>query len=147
MHDLKPVSFVVPGEPQGKGRARIGRVGAHARMFTPAKTLAYEGVIAYSAQVAMDGRALITGPVMLEMHMLHPIRESWSKKKKTGALAGEILPTIKCDADNCLKAVCDALNGVVWKDDVQVVNVSLSKRFSDTPGVSVRVVPLVGESS
>lgn len=142
MSDLKPVAFVVPGEPQGKGRARIGRVGAHARMFTPAKTLAYEGVIAYAAQQAMDGRALLTGPVLLEMHMLHPIRESWSKKKKAGALSGEIAPTIKCDADNCLKAVCDALNGIVWKDDVQVVNVSLSKRFAETPGVKVRIVPL-----
>lgn len=142
MSDHAPVRFFVPGEPQGKGRARIGKVGAHARMFTPAKTLAYEGVIAYAAQIAMGGRALITGPVLLEMRMLHPIRDSWSKKKKAGALSGDIAPTIKCDADNCLKAVCDALNGIVWKDDVQVVNVSLSKRFAETPGVQVRIVPL-----
>jgi Holliday junction resolvase RusA-like endonuclease len=140
--DLKPVSFLVPGEPQGKGRPRIGKVGAHARMFTPTKTLAYEGLIALAAQTAMDGRPMLAGPVLLEMKMLHPIRDSWSKKKKAGALAGEIAPTIKCDADNCLKAVCDALNGIVWKDDVQVVNVVLSKRFAETPGVSVRVVPL-----
>lgn len=142
MTDLKPVSFFVPGEPQGKGRPRVGSVAGQARMFTPAKTLAYEGVIAFAAQQAMDGRALIAGPVLLEMHMLHPIRDSWSKKKKAGALAGEIAPTIKCDADNCLKAVCDALNNIVWKDDVQVVNVSLSKRFAETPGVRVRIVPL-----
>lgn len=142
MSDLKPVSFLVPGEPQGKGRPRIGKVGAHARMFTPTKTLAYEGLIALAAQTAMDGRPMLAGPVLLEMKMLHPIRDSWSKKKKAGALAGEIAPTIKCDADNCLKAVCDALNGIVWKDDVQVVNVVLSKRFAETPGVSVRVVPL-----
>ncbi|MCR3862758.1 RusA family crossover junction endodeoxyribonuclease, partial [Pseudomonas aeruginosa] len=31
MHDLRPVMFTVPGEPVGKGRPRIGRVGAHAR--------------------------------------------------------------------------------------------------------------------
>ncbi|WP_286973563.1 RusA family crossover junction endodeoxyribonuclease [Pseudomonas sp.] len=142
MTDLKPVSFLVPGEPIGKGRPRIGRVGAHARMFTPAKTANYESLIALAAQQAMQGRELIAGPVLLEMNMLHPIRESWSKKKKAGALSGEIAPTIKCDADNCLKAICDALNGVVWKDDVQVVNVVLSKRFAATPCVKVRVVPL-----
>ena len=142
MDNLKPVSIFVPGEPQGQGRPRVGSVAGQARMFTPAKTLAYEGVIAFAAQQAMDGRALIAGPVLLEMHMLHPIRDSWSKKKKAGALAGEIAPTIKCDADNCLKAVCDALNNIVWKDDVQVVNVSLSKRFAETPGVRVRIVPL-----
>ncbi|WP_049288852.1 RusA family crossover junction endodeoxyribonuclease, partial [Pseudomonas aeruginosa] len=52
MHDLRPVMFTVPGEPVGKGRPRIGRVGAHARMFTPAKTANYEGLIAHSGQQA-----------------------------------------------------------------------------------------------
>ncbi|PQM05684.1 RusA family crossover junction endodeoxyribonuclease, partial [Pseudomonas aeruginosa] len=59
MHDLRPVMFTVPGEPQGKGRPRIGRVGAHARMFTPAKTVAYEGLVAMAAQEALAGRSLI----------------------------------------------------------------------------------------
>ncbi|MNH47634.1 Endodeoxyribonuclease RusA [compost metagenome] len=49
---------------------------------------------------------------------------------------------MKCDADNCIKAVCDALNGVVWRDDVQVVKLFLTKKFSAVPGVTVRVVPL-----
>lgn len=40
------IEFVVPGSPQGKGRPRIGRVAGHARMFTPPKTVAYEGSIA-----------------------------------------------------------------------------------------------------
>ncbi|HBP6366832.1 TPA: RusA family crossover junction endodeoxyribonuclease, partial [Pseudomonas aeruginosa] len=55
MADLRPVMFTVPGEPVGKGRPRIGRVGAHARMFTPAKTANYEGLIAHSGQQAMAG--------------------------------------------------------------------------------------------
>lgn len=142
MDEFKTVDFKVPGEPQGKGRPRIGKVGQHSRMFTPQKTVAYEGLIAMLAQNAMQGREVITRPVMLEMLMEHPIRPSWSKKKQAQALAGEILPTVKCDADNCIKAVCDALNGVVWRDDVQVVKLFLTKKFSAAPGVTVRVVPL-----
>lgn len=142
MDNLDAVNFRVPGEPQGKGRPRIGKVGQHSRMFTPQKTVAYEGLIAMLAQNAMQGREVITRPVMLEMLMEHPIRPSWSKKKQAQALAGEILPTVKCDADNCIKAVCDALNGVVWRDDVQVVKLFLTKKFSAVPGVTVRVVPL-----
>ncbi|MBG4145971.1 RusA family crossover junction endodeoxyribonuclease, partial [Pseudomonas aeruginosa] len=61
MTDLRPVLFTVPGEPVGKGRPRIGRVGAHARMFTPAKTAAYEGLVAMAAQEALAGRPLIAG--------------------------------------------------------------------------------------
>ena len=30
------IHFHIPGQPAGKGRPRIGKVGAHARMFTPA---------------------------------------------------------------------------------------------------------------
>lgn len=147
MTDLRPIEFVVPGEPQGKGRPRIGRVGQHARMFTPAKTVAYEGLIALAAQEAMAGRELIAGPVLLEMRMLHPIPRSWSKKRQALALAGEVMPTVKCDADNCLKAVSDALNGVAWKDDTQVVNVALAKRYADAPRVEVRIVPLMAEGA
>ncbi|EJS3803366.1 RusA family crossover junction endodeoxyribonuclease, partial [Pseudomonas aeruginosa] len=79
MHDLRPVMFTVPGEPQGKGRPRIGRVGAHARMFTPAKTVAYEGLVAMAAQQAMAGRPLITRPCLIEIWMYHQVPASWSK--------------------------------------------------------------------
>lgn len=139
---MNPVVFVVPGNPQGKGRPRVGRIGNNARMFTPAKTVAYENLVAMAAAQAMRGRALIQGPVLLEMGMMHAVPASWSRKRREGALQGEIVPTVKCDADNCLKAVCDALNGVVWRDDVQVVNVMLNKRYGEMPGVHVRVVPL-----
>lgn len=147
MSDLKPVSFVVPGEAVGKGRPRVSTIGGHARMFTPQKTANYETLIAMAAQQAMAGRELIGGPVLVEMKILVSVAASWSKKKTAEALAGEVMPTKKPDADNVLKAICDGINGIVFKDDVQVVNVSLSKRFSETPGVSVRVVPLVGKSS
>lgn len=147
MSDLKPVSFVVPGEAVGKGRPRVSTIGGHARMFTPQKTANYETLIAMAAQQAMAGRELIGGPVLVEMKILVSVAASWSKKKTAEALAGDVMPTKKPDADNVLKAICDGINGIVFKDDVQVVNVSLSKRFSETPGVSVHVVPLLGKSS
>lgn len=120
MSDLKPVQFLVPGEPVGKGRPRIGRVGGHARMFTPEKTASYEGLIALAGTNAMAGRTLLEGAVMVEMRIVMPIPRSMSKKKQSMALAGEIYPTKKPDMDNVIKAIYDGLNGVVWKDDVQV---------------------------
>lgn len=147
MADFAPVVFVVPGEPVGKGRPRIGKVGQHARMFAPQKTANYEGLVAMAAQEALAGRPLIVGPVLMELHMFHPVPRSWSKKRQAMALVGEVMPTVKCDADNCLKAVCDALNGVVWRDDTQVVNVFLAKRYAENPRVEVKVVPLQAEGA
>jgi Holliday junction resolvase RusA-like endonuclease len=147
MSDCKPVSFVVPGEAIGKGRPRVSTIGGHARMFTPEKTANYETLIALSAQQVMAGRDLIAGPVLIELKITVAVAASWSKKKTAKALAGTVMPTKKPDADNVLKAICDGINGIVFKDDVQVVNVSMSKRFGAIPGVQVRVVPLAAESS
>ncbi|MDP9518800.1 RusA family crossover junction endodeoxyribonuclease [Pseudomonas protegens] len=144
MSDHKPVSFIVPGEAVGKGRPRVTTIGGHARMFTPQKTANYETLISMAAQQAMQGRELITGPVLVELKIAVGIAASWSKKKTAAALAGQVMPTKKPDADNVLKAICDGINGIVFKDDVQVVNVSMSKRFAEKPGVLVRVVPLEG---
>lgn len=147
MTDHQPVSFIVPGEAVGKGRPRVTTIGGQARMFTPKKTANYESLIAVAAQQAMAGRELITGPVLVELKIAVGIAQSWSKKKTAQALAGQVMPTKKPDADNVLKAICDGINGIVFKDDVQVVNVSMSKRFAETPGVTVRIIPLDGESS
>jgi Holliday junction resolvase RusA-like endonuclease len=133
------INFHIPGQPVGKGRPRIGKVGAHARMFTPSKTVSYESTVALFAAQAMAGRPLLTGPVNLQMRVDFAIPASWSMKKQRAAEAGLILPKVKPDADNVIKAVCDAINGVVWVDDVQVVDLTLKKRYSVQPGVAVRI--------
>ena len=133
------IEFTVPGQPQGKGRPRIGKVGAHARMFTPQKTVAYEGLVAHAAQTVMAGRPLLDGAVWCSVDLFCQIPASWSKKKQTEALAGGVMPTTKPDADNVVKAIFDGLNGVLWRDDVQVVDMTMRKRYSLTPCVRVCV--------
>jgi Holliday junction resolvase RusA-like endonuclease len=133
------VRFTVPGKPVGKGRPRIGRVGAHARMFTPEKTVSYEGLVGWTAAQAMAGRSLLLGPVGVAMHIGLDVPASWSKVKQAKALIGQIHPATKPDMDNVVKAIFDALNGVVWKDDVQVVSLSVGKQYAEAPGVFVEV--------
>lgn len=136
------VAFIVPGEPQGKGRARVGKIGGHARMFTPAKTAAYEGLVAMAAQQAMGGHPPLEGACMVEMYITVPVPASWSKKKTAAALAGQVYPTTKPDKDNVIKAIYDGMNGVVWRDDVQAVDGIQRKRYGPVPGVRVRVALL-----
>lgn len=135
------IAFVVPGQPQGKGRPRVGRVGDHARMFTPAKTVAYEGLIAHAGQAAMAGRPPLEGPVELRLFIAVAVPQSWSKRKQAMALNAEILPITKPDGDNVEKAICDGLNGVAWRDDAQVTDVIKRKRYSETPCVRVEIRP------
>ena len=46
------------------------------------------------------------------------------------ALENKIRPVTKPDTDNILKIVKDALNGVLWKDDAQVVSDKVEKFYS-----------------
>lgn len=142
---MTEIVFVVPGDAVGKGRPRAARTRAGVRMYTPAKTVAYENLISLVAQEAMQGRVLITGPVLCEINITVQVPQSWSKKRKAMALEGLILPTTKPDKDNVIKAVYDGINGIVWKDDVQVVDGYQRKRYGEVPGVHVRIVPLDAE--
>lgn len=136
------IAFTVPGQPQGKGRPRVGKVGAHARLYTPAKTVQYESLVAHEAHCAMAGQPMLEGPVCVQLAIECQVPASWSQRKQAAALAGEVVPTTKPDIDNVVKAVFDGCNGVLWRDDVQVVNVSVSKRYSPTPRVRLLAWPL-----
>lgn len=133
------VYFFVPGTPQGKGRPRAVARGKFVRMYTPQKTATYESTVALFASQAMAGQPLFEGPVAVSVSIEMPVPASWSKKKQSQAAAGTLFPTGKPDADNVLKALFDAMNGVVWVDDTQVVQIECRKRYGCKPGVFVSV--------
>lgn len=138
----RAVSFTVPGKPVGKGRPRAATRGKHVTLYTPEATAAYESTVALAASQAMADQPLILGPVDVLMRILLPVPASWSQKKQREALAGAIVPTTKPDMDNVVKAVFDAINGVVWHDDTQVADLRVQRRYGATPGVSVVVMTL-----
>lgn len=137
--DTGAIRFFVPGKPQGKGRPRAVTRGKFVKMYTPEKTVNYESTVALAASQAMAGRPPIEGPVSVSMFIALPIPASWSKRKQAQALDGQLLPITKPDVDNVVKAVFDAINGVVWGDDTQVVDAWVTKRYRARPGVSVVV--------
>lgn len=133
------VVFIVPGTPVGKGRPRFAKVGGAVRTYTPEKTATYENLVKIKAQEAMAGRPVIVGPVDVSIYLVIIPPASWSQKKQRDAMAGEIHPTSRPDIDNVLKGVMDACNEVVFRDDKQVVNVWVSKRYGQSAQATVRV--------
>lgn len=140
--DTTVIRFFVPGKPQGKGRPRAAKRGKFVRMYTPEATVNYESTVRLFASQAMAGRPPMTGPMMVVMSIMLPIPASWSKRKRAQAIAGQVLPTTKPDTDNVIKAVYDAINGVVWVDDVQVVDEHTTKRYGVQPGVIFNAAPV-----
>jgi Holliday junction resolvase RusA-like endonuclease len=133
-----PITIELTGEPRGKGRPRFTRAGI---AYTPAGTRSYEAMLRLAAQDAMGGASPLEGALALTVEAYMPIPRSWSGKRQREAAAGRILPITRPDADNLMKPI-DALNGVVWRDDAQIVSVSFNKRYSERPRLVVTVEAL-----
>jgi len=133
------VVFVIPGLPVGKGRPRFVRQGAFVRTFTPEKTASYENLVKVKAEEAMRGRAIIEGAVSVAISLYVTPPASWSQKKKREALAGDVYPISKPDVDNVIKGIFDAMNEIVWRDDKQVVDIVVKKRYFEMACARVMV--------
>lgn len=129
----------VPGDPVAKGRPRATAIGGRARMYTPANTKAYEQRVAVAARAAMAKAPPMEGALSVSIEIKMPIPVSWSKAKRADALAGLVMPTGRPDLDNLIKALADACNGIVWRDDAQIVRLMAAKRYGEQPGVVMAV--------
>lgn len=138
------VNFIVPGIPVAKGRARsrIARTASgqnFVQHYTPAETKKYEKQVAIEAKIAMRGRQLVRGAVCIVVRAYYPIPSSWPQWRKHDARVGLLVPEVKPDWDNIGKACSDAMNGVVYHDDVAVVSGTVHKRYSIDPRVEIKV--------
>lgn len=126
------ITITIPGELRGKGRPRFARQGPFVRAFTDAKTASAETWVRSCAVDVVCG-APIAGPVSVRLDVGVGVPASWPKKRRADALAGIIWPTGKPDLDNVLKLVGDALNGIVWADDKQIVRAEVMRRYVEAP--------------
>lgn len=129
------VTVHVSGKPLAKERIRVTREG---HVYPPERTVNYEGRVALAAQHAMDGRPLFDGPLSVEIDVLLPVPQSWSKKKQHAALCGIMQPTGRPDLDNLAK-IADALNLIVWADDAQITDLHIRKKYSSRPSLQIVV--------
>lgn len=126
--------YSVDGDPVGKQRPRFSR----GRTYTPKKTVDYEHLIASKALSAMAPMLPLETPVSVYIWINHAIPASYSKKRKEACLNRLEYPK-KPDLDNTAKVFLDAMNGIVYKDDVQVVTLHVTKRYDTVASVHVLV--------
>jgi Holliday junction resolvase RusA-like endonuclease len=143
------IRLIIPGEPQAKGRPRFFPIRTKAgrtfsRAVTPEKTRSYETLIRELFAVTYPGFIPMEGPLSMEVDAYLGIPKSASRKRREGMEGGAIVPEKRPDADNILKSAGDALNGLAFRDDSQIAEAIIRKRFSSQPRMIIRVGP-VGE--
>ena len=135
------LSFVIPGQPIGQGRPKFSTINGHPKAYDPEKSRNYKAYVRMLATQAMKetGFERIDGPCNVVIQAYFEVPKSKSKKFREAALADQERPTKKPDADNIVKAIQDALNGLAYKDDAYIVNLACQKFYSDNPRVEVFV--------
>lgn len=130
------VRLIIPGKPLGKQRPRVLKNGV---TYTPKKTVEYETFIKEMYVTECRSEKPKEGPVKMSIRAYFPIPKSVSKTKATSMERGNVRPTKRPDVDNIIKIVADALNGIAYKDDSQIVSCSLEKFYSSIPRLEIEI--------
>jgi len=107
---MMSIVFDVPLEPKGKGRPRFSRHGKFTKVYTDQATLDYETAIQGCASKAMGTQKPLEAPVSVFLYIRLPVPQ------------------------------LDAMNGTVYLDDTQVVELNLKKVYSAVAGVDVAIM-------
>ena len=124
----------IPGEPVAKGRPRVMRSGI---TFTPKKTMNYEVLI--KELFIISKQKMLEGELQACINAYFQIPKSASKIKRAQMESALLRPTKRPDLDNIAKSILDALNGLAYQDDSQIVRLVVEKRYAEKPRVELTI--------
>ena len=137
------IEFIVYGEPVAQGRPKTAVVQGRAIVYDPKKSSEFKRDVKVIAQVHVPDE-LLTGPLEMTIKIYRPIPQSMSQTKREQALREELLPAKKPDLKNYVAGIEDALEGVLYVNDSQIVRygTGTGKYYGDPPRIEVGVKQL-----
>jgi len=120
------IKFSVDGTPVPQGSMK--HIGGGRMIHSRATELAtWRALIANAAKAA--GCKPIESPIIITM--VFRLKRPKTVKRE--------YPTVMPDVDKLARAVNDGLSGAAFQDDSQVIRMTASKEYSDTPGVDIEI--------
>ena len=134
---MSTYTAVVLGDPVAQGRPRFSRQGGFVKAYDPAKSRDYKSYVRLiAAQNAPDSP--VEGAIEFSLRIYRAIPKGMPKYKREAAKEGRLRPITKPDVSNVLKGVEDALKGVWYKDDSQIVGYGvLGKWYDERPRIEI----------
>lgn len=126
------MTFTIEGRCPTKGSVRTFIDKRSGRMVTKPDN---DSLVKWTRDARWQARAAKV-PMVYKPHGVSMAVTVEFVKPKT---AKQIVPSVKPDADKLLRAIFDALTGVAYADDAQVVSVALTKAYGACERVTVTV--------
>jgi crossover junction endodeoxyribonuclease RusA len=120
------IKFSVEGTPIQQGSMRY--IGNGRMIHNKAAELAtWRAMVGFAAKEA--GCQPIDTPILIRMKFR--IKRPKTVKRE--------YPTVPPDLDKQIRSILDALTGIAYDDDSQVIDISAQKVYSDNPGVDIEI--------
>lgn len=140
-HATDQLFFTFEIEPVPQLRPRVSSLGGYVRVYDPPKVKNFKRILR-SLAVNQYARPPLIGPLSVSLTFYRPVQRSISKAERERRLSNQSKPVVKPDTDNYIKSTLDALNGVLWHDDAQIVKITGEKRYSENGKIVITVTQL-----
>lgn len=140
-HATDQLFFTFEIEPVPQLRPRVSSRGGYVRVYDPPKVKQFKSLLR-SLAVRQYNRPPLLGPLSVSLTFYRPVQKSISQSERERRLSNQSKPVVKPDTDNYIKATLDALNGVLWHDDAQIVKITGEKRYSENGKIVITVTQL-----
>lgn len=130
-----PIRLLLDIEPRAKQSFRVGKHNYQSKSVTD-----YQKAIRAMAleQTSAEQRNL-SGPLYVSVEFVWQTPKSWTRAQVKEAQDKFVYRIARPDIDNLCKGVFDALNGVIWNDDSQIVGIHAWKRYGYNDAIIMRV--------
>lgn len=129
-------TYIIVGEPVAKATPAYNRYGGTYGKSAK-KQKAYEKKIA-DALKAQDAE-YTEKAIYVKIRIYKSYLKSWTKKQLADAKAGRLLAVKRPDVDNYVKSIMDGAEGILFKDDSQMVHLDATKEYGEPARVEIEV--------
>lgn len=144
--EAQAIQFTVYGLPVPQGSKKV--IGKNVIEMADARLRSWRQDVAAQARAAMEGASPFIEPVDVRLMFWLPRPQNHfgtGRNAERLKPSAPIAPAVRPDLDKLTRAVLDALTGIVFRDDKQVVGMTLSKLYAQDsfhPGMMGSVMQL-----
>jgi Holliday junction resolvase RusA-like endonuclease len=139
-----PISFFVPGHPACAGSKKYVRRGDKIQLVDDcSRNRGWRQAVRFYASQAYPFDLLIE-PVVIGLEFVFIRPGTHYLKRKSGTVLrsdAPPFPDVTPDLTKLVRAVEDALTGVVWRDDCRVVGQYNRKTYGEVQGAGITIEP------
>ncbi len=133
------ITITIPGKPIAKKRPRFARKGKFVKTYNEQETEESRFLWEVKSQIT---ECISDEPISIDCHFYMPRpKNHYGTGRNAGKLKKDapIFHIKKPDLDNLVKFVLDCLNGVAWKDDSQIYNLTATKIYTKEPKTVIEI--------